>query len=80
MQGQDDIVLLEDALMHRRIEEYRHMLAAALRLCQRLVCLGEKLIDEAFLPGRRRYTDAGVNGQMLLFIDVWFIQDVSEIR
>ena len=80
MQGLDDIVLLEDALMHRRIEEYRRMLAAALRLCQRLVRLGEKLIDEAVLSGRRRHTDAGGNGQMLLFVDVWLIQDVSEIR
>ena len=79
MQGLDDIVLLEDALMHRRIEKYRRMLASALRLCQRLIRLGEKLIDEAVLSGRR-HTDAGGNGQMLLFVDVWLIQDVPEIR
>ena len=79
VQGLDDIVLLEDALMHRRVEEYRRMLAVALRFRQRLIRLGEKLVYETVLPGRRRHSDTAGDGQMLLLVDVRLIQDVPEV-
>ena len=65
--------------MHRRVEEYRRMLAAALRFRQRLIRLGEKVVYETVLPGRRRHTDTAGDGQMLLLVDVRLIQNVPEV-